>query len=141
MHRIVVVPFAAPNKAVALKNLDDPVRDAVVVRNRPIGIAGGAPAPIIGIVRININCDAEGMSAQLIGSGDWSPVKRAASLENIFLVFRRELIEFGGDRCELPVNSVDTGDSNRRVRGMRQPGNGGEMRFDFLGGGAIHFLE
>ena len=34
MHRIVMVPLAAPDKAVALEDLDDPARDAVVVRNR-----------------------------------------------------------------------------------------------------------
>ena len=63
MHRIVVVPLAAPDKAVALEDLDDPARDAVVVRNKSTGVAGGAPAPIIGKVRININRNAEGMSA------------------------------------------------------------------------------
>ena len=66
------------------------------------------PTPVVGVVGINIDSDAKGMRAELIGSSDPPPFESAASLENVLLILRRELIEFSRYQ---PIHSVNT-DSN-----------------------------
>jgi hypothetical protein len=90
-----VIPLATPNKAVALEDLDDPVWNPVLVGYWFFIGPGIAPTPIIGIVRIDINRDPEGMRAQLIGSGDRSPVESPPGFQNVLFLLGRELIEFG----------------------------------------------
>ena len=112
MHRVVVIPLAAPDKAVSLEYRDNPMRNPILVRNQFSMIARGVPTPIVRVIRIDIDSDAKGMCTQLFGSGDRSPVEGAAGLENILLLLGRELIEFGRYRLKLPVDSIHSGDAN-----------------------------
>jgi hypothetical protein len=112
VHRVVVIPFATPDKSVTLEDLHDSVWNPISVGNDLIAIPSAVPTPVIGVVRININRDAEGMRAELIGSGDRPPVESAASLENVLLILRRELIEFGRYGRQLAVNPIHSSDTN-----------------------------
>src|ERR1700730_12358167 len=81
------------------------------------------------------------MRAQLIGSGDRPPVEGAARLENILFIFRRELIEFGRYCFKLAVDSIYSGDANKRMSGMWEPGNRGKVRLNLFRGPTVHSLE
>ena len=69
MHRVVVIPLAAPDEAVPFKNLDDLVRDEIAVGNRLTDLSS-RPPPVVRELGGNIDGDAVPVGASLFRAGD-----------------------------------------------------------------------
>src|SRR4029079_14434741 len=108
MHCVVVIPFAAPDEAVLLEDLDDFPRDAVFVW--VLAVYGLCVAPIIRPADIDIDGDTVAMHggtrsgvyiAALIGAPSGSEI------------FRKRLGKCGElcrDRFQLFVHTIDGSD-------------------------------
>src|ERR1700739_2192569 len=71
MHRVVVRPLAAPDKAVSLEDRDD-------LGRYPIDVPpGSVPLPIIGVRRVDIDCGTPGVHARLARIGNGSAALNA----------------------------------------------------------------
>ena len=81
MHGVKMGPFASPNKAMFLKNINDPLRNFVLVfRLRILIGTATSPLPVIGIARIQINGNSEGMIAQSFCAVNVSPIESPTNI-------------------------------------------------------------
>jgi len=131
VHRIIVIPFAAPDEAMLFEGFDDFSWDLVG------GTAAAfAPAPVGGVFGVDVDGGAEGVDAEAPGPGDVAPVEGAADGNQVFpklgITFQFAFYgkEMGGD-------SVDGGDPDL----LPEPVDGGQMSPDLGGGVAVHFFE
>src|SRR5215469_15196292 len=91
MHRVVVGPFAAPDKAVPLEDLDDLARD-------PIAVSGIAMAePVVPICRIDVDRGTPSMHARLPRIGYRATVVGAGGRIGVPLQGRGQRVHLHGD--------------------------------------------
>src|ERR1700722_20583897 len=98
MHRVVVIPLTAPDKSVPFKYLDDGMGYPISIGYFTASVGFG-PTPIVRVIAVNVDIDAERVSAELIGAGNRSPVIRAGGGGYVLFLFFRQLIQFGRHRC------------------------------------------
>src|SRR5580704_10332644 len=97
MHRVVVIPFAAPDKSVPFKYLHDRMGYPISIGYFTVSIGFG-PTPVVRVIAVNVDSDAERVSAKLVGSGNRSPVICAGGGGDVLFLFFRQLIQFGRHR-------------------------------------------
>src|SRR5664279_2727556 len=66
VHRIVVIPAAAPDEALGLERVDDGLRNAVAPTDRFCLL----PTPVVAHGLVEIDGDPEGVRAGAIGTGN-----------------------------------------------------------------------
>ena len=81
MHRIKMPPFAAPDETVTLEVFDD--FSWPVLARKGFHLCWRLPAPIGGLLHVEINRRTERVLAEPFGTGDFPPVKRAGQLVDI----------------------------------------------------------
>jgi hypothetical protein len=74
MHRVVVVPLAAPNKTMLLKNVHDLPRNLIFVRDPALGARLG-PQPVVGSRCRDVDRDPVTVRTEAVGTSD-RPVAR-----------------------------------------------------------------
>jgi len=75
MHRVIVVPLAAPDEAVSFKDLDDGCGDLVAVLVAPF-----APSPVGRILHIDIDGSTKGVNREALSACDPAPFEGASSV-------------------------------------------------------------
>ena len=70
VHRIKAYPAPAPDEAVFFKNAHDLLGDLITIATVL------APAPVVALVGIYVDCDAVGVRTLALGTFDHAPVKR-----------------------------------------------------------------
>src|SRR5262245_36235119 len=73
MHRVVVIPLAAPDETVRLENPNDLPGNFVAITKMALAV-GLRPSPIVRMRACDIDGDAEAVSALTIGPGDRTAV-------------------------------------------------------------------
>ena len=88
MHRVVMIPFAAPNKTIALKNINNALRYFILIfyYSSFFGTVAG-PLPVVGVFGIDINGHSKAMHAVAAGTIYIAPQKGAANIKQVFFPF------------------------------------------------------
>ena len=89
MHGIIMVPLAAPDKAILFKNINDNLRDTVLIFNYCVlcGAFAG-PLPVVRIGGVDVYRHAETVHTVAVGAVNFTPIKCAANVDDIFLQLR-----------------------------------------------------
>jgi hypothetical protein len=109
VHRIEVMPLAAPNEAVFFEDRDDLFVHAVAITD---GAAMRPPVPIIREGRIEIDGDAVAVRARLAGIRDGSaivsPGDRVCGALDIF----RQRVDLGRHGAQMLIDAVQGRDAD-----------------------------
>src|SRR5262245_4766556 len=109
MHRVVVVPLAAPYEAVRLEDPDDLPGNLVLVEIAAVGI-WLRPPPIVGMRAGNIDRDPQPVRALAIRARDEATVIGALGRSQIGQKTLRQLVELVRDVPQRQRRSIDFGE-------------------------------
>ena len=104
MHRVVVIPLSAPDKAIFFKYLYDLQGDLIAVL-----VSSFAPAPVGRVFDADINSSTVGVDGETVGTCDFSPFK-SATYRGKILSKLGVLGKFSGYFLKLLMHMVDGSD-------------------------------
>src|SRR5262249_41748664 len=141
MHRVVVVPLAAPDETMLLENPNDLPGNFVSVAKVALTV-GFRPSPIVGVRAGDIDGDAETVRALTIGPGDEAAVVGSLRWRQIRKESLRQPIELVGYALQRCRGAVDFAELETFSVLSGQPDDIGRVRHDIFGPAVgVHLSE